>query len=89
MQERKDKRQAELKKAKANKDEVARELARLDEDAKNEERRVEVSEDHQLSTYCVRAVSVSCGVFAELKTISEITRLDCPRRISSTFASLE
>lgn len=40
--ERKAKRAAELKKSKAKKEEVAAELARLEEDSKEEERRVEV-----------------------------------------------
>lgn len=40
--ERKAKRAAELKKSKAKKEEVAAELARLDQDSKEEEKRVEV-----------------------------------------------
>lgn len=41
--ERKAKRAAELKKSKANNGELAAELARLDQDSKEEEKRVEVT----------------------------------------------
>lgn len=42
IQERKAKRAAELKKSKAKEEEVAKELARLDQESKEEEKRVEV-----------------------------------------------